>query len=220
VQEINLYDLMRYYAKNWLNLLGAVILGVLIGTVYTTVIQTPLYKSEATMIIIAQDKAGAAKVVNINNYAELFKSRLVLEKVIHEKGYIGDYQQLLARTTATTDAKTDILRVSIADTDPNVSQTLVNAAVATFKDRAQGTYNGSENITTVDSANLPYKAENVRPAMQISLATFATFFMAVIALFFVYDYKNSTPKRTVATKAAKARTTKKPTPKQKKSAKA
>ena len=191
---------MRYYAKNWLNLLGALFIGAIIGVAYTGIIQTPLYKSQSTMIIVASQKSTTDTSTNINNnYAELFKSRLVLETVIKEKGYTGTYEQLLSRTTATTDDNTDILRVSISDPDPKVSQSLLSESVKTFKERAKGIYTSTENIKTVDTASLPSSAYNVKAPMQIGLSMAAVFFAAIIALFFVYDYKNSNPARTKAT---------------------
>ena len=207
MQEINLYDLMRYYAKNWLNLLGALLLGAIIGLTYTKIVQVPLYKSEATMIITG--RTSVADNAN-NNYAELFKSRLVLETVVRDKGYNGTYEQLLSRTTATTDKSSDVLRVTIADPDPKISQLLLKSSVDTFKKQAKGIYTNSENIKTVDTASLPSSPYNVKVTMQIGLAMAATFFTAIIALFFVYDYKNSNPARTKATaKTAKKQSTKK-----------
>ncbi len=57
MQEINLYDLMRYYAKNWLNLLGALFIGAIIGVGYTAIVQTPLYKSNATLIVTGRSSS-------------------------------------------------------------------------------------------------------------------------------------------------------------------
>ena len=197
---------MRYYAKNWLNLLGALFIGAIIGLTYTSIIQTPLYKSEASMIITGRTSAADN---TSNNYAELFKSRLVLETVVRDSGYKGSYEQLLSRTTAATDSKSDVLRVTISDPNPQTSQNLLKASVATFKERAANIYKNSENIKTVDTASLPSHAYNVKTTMQIGLAMAATFFAAVIALFFVYDYKNSDPKHTKATaKITKKKSTK------------
>ena len=208
MQEINLYDLMRYYAKNWLNLLGALFIGAIIGVGYTAIIQTPLYKSNATLIVTGRTSSTDT---TINNYAELFKSRLVLESVVNDKHYDGNYEQLLDHTTATTDKNTDVLRVSIADSNPQKSQELLMASVETFKDRAGNIYNNPNNIKVVDAASLPTKPYNVNALMQIGLTTAAAFFIAIVALFFVYDYTNSNPARTRATKKSKKAANKKST---------
>lgn len=189
MQEINLYDLLRYYARNWLNLLSALLVGAIIGLVYTAFIQTPLYKSEATMLVVGARTSATDTTLN-NNYTELFKSRLVLGDTINQLGYGGDYEQLLARTTATNEKNTDVLKVSVADPDAAKSQRLLSASVDTFKAQASKIY-GSSNIKTVDVATLPSAPYNVSAVKQVGLAMVAAFFTAVIVLFFVYDYANS-----------------------------
>lgn len=215
MQEINLYDLLRYYARNWLLLLSAVFVGAIIGLTYTNFIQTPLYKSDATMLVVGARTSQDATINN--NYTELFKSRRVLETVIEQQGYSGSYEQLLGRTTATNDKNTDIIKVSIADPDSNKSEQLLSASLEIFKKEASSLYNSS-NIKTVDAASTPAQSYNVNLLLQTGLAVAATFFLVIVALFFVYDYRMSNPvqlppaKSKKTTKAAntKAKTTKKP----------
>lgn len=191
MEEINLYDLLRYYARNWLNLLSAVLIGAIIGVVYTAFIQIPLYKSEATILVVGASASTTGTTLN-NNYTELFKSRLVLQDTIVKQGYSGDYETLLARTTAITNKNNDVIRISIADTDPSKSQQLLSTAVDTFKQQAGKIYgNSGDNLRTIDTATLPAAPYNVKAVMQVGLAMAAAFFVAVIVLFFVYDYTTS-----------------------------
>lgn len=189
MQEINLYDLLRYYARNWLNLLSALLVGAIIGLVYTAFIQTPLYKSEATMLVVGARTSATDTTLN-NNYTELFKSRLVLGTTTDQLGYGGDYNQLLARTTATNDKNTDVLKVSVVDSDAKKSQRLLRTAVETFKAQAGKIY-GSNNIKTVDVATLPSAPYNVNLVTQVGLSMVAVFALVTIVLFFMYDYSLS-----------------------------
>lgn len=190
MQEINLYDLLRFYAKNWLNLLSAIFIGAIIGLVYTGFIQTPLYKSEATMLVVGARTTQDATINN--NYTELFKSRRVLETVIGQQGHSGDYQQLLSRTTASNDKNTDIIRVSIADPSSEKSQQLLSASLEVFKKEASSIYDSSaDNVRIIDPASSPTQPHNVNILMQLALAVAATFFFMIIALFFTYDYRMS-----------------------------
>ena len=141
------------------------------------------------MLVVGARTSSADATIN-NNYTELFKSRLVLDGTIKQQGYSGDYEQLLTRTTATNDKNTDVIKVSIADTNPGKSQKLLAASVESFKKEAGKIY-GSNNIKTVDSATLPVAPYNVHAITQIGLAMAATFFLAVIVLFFIYDYATS-----------------------------
>lgn len=208
VQEINLYDLLKYYARNWLIILSALFVGAAIGLIYTNFIQTALYKSDATMLVVGARTSQDATINN--NYTELFKSRRVLETVIDNQGYKGDYDQLLARTTATNDKNTDIIKVSIADPDPKKSEQLLSASLEVFKKEASTLYD-SNNIKTVDPASLPSSSYNVNLLLQVGLSMAATALLVIIALFFVYDYRMSNPAPAQAAKpkkAAKATTTK------------
>ena len=186
MHEINLYDLLKYYAHHWVKLMIAICIGAAIGIVYTSLLQQPLFKSEATMLVVSTRSSQDATINN--NYTEVFKSRRVLDTVIRQQGYDGGYDQLLARTSATNDKNTDILKVSIADPDPNKSKQLLQASLESFKQEV-GTLYDSDNIKTVDAASLPSGPYNVNVVMQIGLTTIAALFLAIIVMFFVYDYR-------------------------------
>jgi capsular polysaccharide biosynthesis protein len=214
VEQINLYDLLKHYAKNWLILLSAVFVGVVIGLVYTFFIQTPLYKSEATLLVVGA-RTSPDGTIN-NNYTELFKSRRVLDPVIESTGYNGGYLRLVSNTTTTNDKDTDVIRISMATTDPQKSEEILRASLDSFKNEANALYN-SNNIQVVDSASLPAEPYNVRTTVQVVLATMASLLLAVIVLFFVYDYnltqakpantakprKKSAPKKAPSKKVSK-----------------
>lgn len=190
-----------------MNLLTALFIGAIIGLVYTFYMQQPLYKSDATILVVGANTSQDSKINN--NYTELFKSRRVLESVIREQGYKGDYAQLLGRTTATNDKNTDVLKVSIADTDPTKSKELLEASLEAFKTQVNVLYE-RDNIKVLDSANLPGAPYNVKVVVQVGLAMAATFFFVVIVMFFAYDYRmsNGTPtdKPTTTKKSATAKT--------------
>lgn len=207
MQEINLYDLVKFYARNWGAILTALFVGAIVGLIYTFYIQTPLYKSEATALVV---NGGTADTKLNNNYTELFQSRRVLDVVIDDHDYDGNYEQLLSRTTATNDKDTDILKVSIADPDPRKSRDMLSTALESFSTEAGKLY-GSENIKIVDSATLPTDPYNVKILQQVGLASTASFFLAVIAMFFVYDYRLSGGGTTKVATTATVPAEKKPT---------
>lgn len=188
MEEINLYDLLRYYVKNWLILLSAVFIGAILGLVFTFFVQKPMYKSEATMLVVSAQTTQDTTLNN--NYTELFKSRRVLDSVIRKIDYSGDYQQILDHTTVTNNKDTDVILVSIATTDARKSQELLATSLDVFKEEANSIY-GLNNIKIVDSASLPNHAYNVRLLMQLGLSIIATVLLAIIVLFFVYDYYSS-----------------------------
>lgn len=188
MQEINLYDLIRYYIKNWRILLSAAFVGAILGLIYTGFIQTPLYKSEATILVVGANSTQNTTVNN--NYTGVFKSRRTLDSVISKQSYKGSYEQLLSRTTATNEKSSDIIKVSISDPEANKGRELLTVALATFKKEADALY-GVDNIKIVDAASTPTKPYNVSVVNQVSLAIAALLLTTIVLLFFIYDYSIS-----------------------------
>jgi capsular polysaccharide biosynthesis protein len=191
VPEINLYDLLAHYAKYWLFLAVSIILGLTAGLAYTNYIQVPQYKSNATLILINTDQTSSVKdATTINNYIELVKSRRVLEPVIKDRKLGQSYEQLAESIGTSNDKDTEVVKLSVSTSDPNVSQNVLNDAIASFKKQLKSLYN-NDNVQVVDSASLPTEPYNVRSTLQIGLATIASLLLAIIIIFFIYDFNLS-----------------------------
>lgn len=189
--EINLYDLLAHYAKYWLFLAVSIVLGFTAGLAYTNYIQVPQYKSNATLILINSDQTSSVKdATTINNYIELVKSRRVLQPVINDRKLGQSYEQLADSIGTSNDKDTEVVKLSVSTSDPNVSQNVLNDAIASFKKQLKSLYD-NDNVQVVDSASLPTEPYNVRSTLQIGLATIAGLLLAVIVVFFIYDFNLS-----------------------------
>ena len=192
MEEIDLYDLLRFYVKKWLTIATFVMLGAIAGVGYTYFVQSPEYTSKAQLLLVGDTRSSATDTVVLNNYVELFNSRRVLGDVAKEEGYEGGYERLAASTTAENVKNTDIINVAITAVEAKQSQALLESAIDTFQDEAKTLYgNNNVKISVVDGASMPANAANVKPAMQIGLAAAVGFVLAIISLFFVYDYRAS-----------------------------
>ncbi len=188
VQDINLYHLLRFYAKKWMWIVGSILIALALGHVYNTYIQTPLYKSSATLILInPNDKRTTQDVTLINNYIELFKSRRVLEPVISEKKVDIDYDTLVDSIDATNEKNTDVIKVSISTPSPDTSKTLVEGSVASFKEQAEKLYK-LDNVRSVDEASYSSTPYNVHKSFILLVTGIGGLIISLLALFFAYDY--------------------------------
>jgi capsular polysaccharide biosynthesis protein len=216
MEEINLYDLMRFYARKWLTIATVVMIGAILGVIYTFFVQQPQYKSTATLLLVGTGRTSNQESVVLNNYVQLFESRRILEPVIAEQKYDATYDKLAANTTAENVKNTDIINVSISTSSPKTSKALLEAAILKFREEAKTLYgDGAIKINVVDAADVPTAPTNVKPLQQIGLAIAAAFALAIVALFFIYDYttahKTQTKAATDVKVNAKAKT--KATPK-------
>jgi len=188
VQDINLYQLLRFYAKKWKWIALLTIIGALAGFVYNSYIQVPLYKSDATLLLVKQDASTATQDTTlINNYIQLLKSRRVLEPVIEKQNNEISYEQLAASVTATNEKNTEVIKLSIATDNSQMSKQLVDGTIESFKGEVKEIYN-TDNVRIVDNASSPSQPFNVNRAMSVILTTLSGFLLSVVALFFIYDF--------------------------------
>lgn len=215
MEEINLYDLLRFYAKKWLTIASFAIAGAIIGVIFTFYIQQPLYKSSATVLLVGANRSSSQDSVVLNNYVKLFTSRRVLNPVIDKHDYSKSFESLVSNTTAENTKSTDFINLSISTTDAKISKVMLESAMQEFSKQAKELYgDNSVRISIVDAADTPTSPNNVKPLQQIGIATIALTALSIIGLFFVYDYKHSQlVKAANAKPAAKKKPTKKPTPK-------
>ena len=215
MEEINLYDLLRFYAKKWLTIASFAIAGAIIGVIFTYYIQQPLYKSSATVLLVGANRSSSQDSVDLNNYVKLFTSRRVLTPVIEKHDYNKSFESLVSNTTAENTKNTDFISLSMSTTDAKTSKVMLESAIQEFGKQAKELYgDNSVRISIVDAANTPTGSTNVKPLQQIGIATVALTALSIIGLFFVYDYKHSQlVKAANAKPAAKKKPTKKPAPK-------
>lgn len=207
MQEINLYDLLRHYTRYWALILALSVVGFISGIVYNNYIQVPLYKSDATLILISNDQTVASTTATttlINNYLELIKSRRVLEPVIRNNKLSLSYSQLSSDISTSSDKDTAVLKLSISSTSPQVSKIATNATIASFRAQVKSLYN-KDNVQVVDSASTPTTPYNVHKGLQLMLFTAAGFLAAIIIVFFIYDYHLNRPQAKKITASLKGK---------------
>ncbi len=184
-----------------MTILIAIMIGAIAGIAYTFYIQQPQYKSTATLLLVNTGRTVAnQESVVINNYVELFTSRRVLGPVVEAQRYEQDYEALASQTAAENVKNTDIINVSIATKDAKKSKILLESAINKFKDESKQLYGDSSvKISVVDAADEPTDSFNKNPLQQIGLAIVGSAFIAIIGLFFVYDYRTQFKSNTQST---------------------
>lgn len=201
MQEINLYQLLQYYAKKWVVIVAFTVTGLVAGLIYSFYLQTPLYKSDATLILIDPEKAiSAAKDPTlINNYIELFKSRKVLEPVIEKLNLDISYEELAGSIAATSEKDTEVIKVSASSENAETSMMVTDEAIASFKQEVGRLYD-KDNIEIVDRANRPTVPYNVHAVLQVVVSMALGLVAALTLLFFAYDFSQSKTEKPVVKK--------------------
>lgn len=194
MQEINLYRLARFYVRNWLIIISLTATGLLGGLVYNTFIQTPLYRSDATLLFInSSQQSSTQDVTLLNNYVQLFRSRRVLQPVIDDQKINISYDKFVGSVSALNNKGTEVISLSVSTDNPNSSRNFLKEAVISFKKESKSLY-VSDNLIIVDDASDSSTAYNVHKSAQLAIASSVGFVLSLIVLFFIYDVKGDKSK--------------------------
>ena len=168
----------------------AILVGVGLGAAYVLSVQQPQYKSSATLLLTGVQQGQ--NTITLTNYTTLFTSRRVLDPVIDRAQYKGSYETLLANTTAKQIKNTDIITVSMNAGEPKMSETLLKQAITEFEKQTEALYGKTKiSIKTVDAVNTPSAPASMGLGQAMALGGGGALLLAIVGLFFAYDYAQS-----------------------------
>lgn len=134
----------------------------------------PTYEAAATLWVVQDGGQGQmdynALLLSRNlarTYAEIARSRTVLQQVIDQLGLDLTVTDLERRLTASAVRDTEIISLKVQDGDPGRAAAIANAVAAAFQERIRS-YMKTESVTVVDPA-VP-SASPVKPRVVMNTA--------------------------------------------------
>jgi len=197
MEEINLIDLLNFFAKKIYIIILFTVLGATIATIYATYYQVPLYRSETTLLLTATAKQDNETITQndilinqklVTTYREIIKSNKVLKRVKSDLKLDYSIAKLSSNVSVSTVKDTEIIEISVSDESAYKATEIANRIAAVFSEEIVGLYN-IQNIGVIDEAeatNVPY---NVKLAKQQVLGGGAGLMgaLVVVFLFFYFD---------------------------------
>lgn len=192
MEEIDLKELCEFI-KNKLGLLIIITVGIcLLGCVYGLFLQKPMYKSYTTIILsgsdsqITQSELSLSKSL-VDTYAEIVKSRRVLEQVIEELNLDTTYEKLSNKISVTSVNNTEIIKIIVTDTDPTEAKNIANVTANYFTKEVVDLYKVN-NVNVLDEANTTSIPYNINVAKQIIIYLFIGFIIGTGVLFIIFYF--------------------------------
>ena len=192
MEEIDLKELFEF-VKNKLGLLIIITVGIcLLGCVYGLFLQKPMYKSYTTIILsgrdsqITQSELSLSKSL-VDTYAEIVKSRRVLEQVIEELNLDTTYEKLSNKISVTSVNNTEIIKIIVTDTDPTEAKNIANVTANYFTKEVVDLYKVN-NVNVLDEANTTNIPYNINVAKQIIIYLFIGFIIGAGVLFIIFYF--------------------------------
>lgn len=161
IVEIDLQELFGLLV-HWLWLI--VLCGVAaaaVGFAVSNFLITPKYESETRVYIINRQNENTLTYSDVQlgsqltkDYAQLIKSRTVLEKVIETCGLTESYEELAARVAVEALSDTRIIAITVTDYEPAMAQYLANEIREVAAEHIKNVMD-IEAVNVADEANLP-----------------------------------------------------------------
>lgn len=195
MEEIDLKELFDFVkGKLWL-LIIITISVCLLGCVYGLFIQKPMYKSYTTVILGGSESTNSAITqndININRnlvetYAQIVKSRRVLEQVIKELKLNMTYEELNNKIAVTALNNTEIIKITVTDADAKKAMNIANVTANYFTDEIVDLYN-LNNVNVLDKAFQSDTPYNINVMKQIVIYFMVGFVLAAGILFVIFYF--------------------------------
>lgn len=154
----------------WIIVLVAILCGG-IGFAVSEFLIAPTYESTTQIYILNRQNENTVTYSDVQlgtqltkDYAELIKSRYVLESVIDELQLATDngpleYEKLLKKVEVTTPQDTRMLSITVTDTDPMLAMEIANSIREAAALHIKSVMD-IEAVNVVDMANLPTDKAN------------------------------------------------------------
>ena len=196
MEEIDLKELFDFIKKK-LGLLIVITVGIcLLGCVYGLFIQKPMYKSYTTIILGGNETTASQTITQsditlnknlVDTYAEIVKSRRVLEQVIAELDLEETYEELSNKISVSAVNNTEIIKITVADRNPIEAKNVANVTANFFSKEVVKLYN-MNNVNVLDEANEANEPYNINIPKQVIIYFFIGIIIALSILFIIFYF--------------------------------
>ena len=187
-------DLREYFAiikkRFWIIAIITVVAMVVSGVISFFML-SPVYEAKSTLIVnteksqetqmITGDQFSVSQKLAVT-YGEIIKSRAVLESVISNLKLDSEYEDLVEKITVSPVKDTQIISISVQDTNPKKARDIANEIPKVFEKEVKRITKAND-IQVIDKAILPQGA--IKPNKMMNVAIAAVLGM-MIGLFIVF----------------------------------
>ena len=171
MEEIDLKELFDF-VKNKIGLLIIITVGIcLLGCIYGLILQKPMYRSYTTVILSGTEQTITQSDVTLNKnlvdtYAEIVKSRRVLDQVINELDLDSSYNSLTNKISVSAVNNTEIIKITVIDENPVDAKNIANITANFFAKEVVDLYN-MNNVNILDEAIEESNPYNINVVKQV-----------------------------------------------------
>ena len=179
--EIDLKEILLDFWNKKIQIILIMAIFILIGIAYTITFVKPVYTSSTTLLLAtsgnASNQANTITTTDITlnsklvaTYSTLAQSKSVLSKVISNLGIDMSEDELKANVSVTQKTNTEIIVLSVTNSDPTLAAKLTNETAKVFMEKVSEIYK-INNVQVVDKAEVSTVPSNVNHAKDVIIFT-------------------------------------------------
>ena len=189
-------DLREYFSiikKKWYIIAILCVICVAASSVYSFFIAKPVYQAETTLIVKTEKAEGSQTVsgdqVSVSQklavtYGEVIKSRTVLENVIKNLNLKETYGELSEKISVSTVSDTQIIKISVKDTNNANAAKIANEIPKVFTKEAIRIADAN-GVEVIDKAKIPIDPVAPNNKMNIAIAGVLGIMVGVFSIFMI-----------------------------------
>lgn len=197
MEELDIREIFSYFWEKILYFIMIVLVVLILGCVYSTFIQKPMYTSKTSIILTGFTLSGNDSTItqtdlNVNSklvstYQEIVKSRRVLNQVIDDLKLNYSVEELAKLINVSSVSNTEIIEISAMSEDPNESYLIANKVATSFGEEVKDLYNLS-NVSILDEAEVSNSPSNMNLVKSIGIYFLVGVVLACVILFIVFYF--------------------------------
>lgn len=200
--ELDFKDIINIMKKKFYIIVGAVILSVLIGFIYSQYFVKPIYEANISYIVGGNADGDTTKLdynqLNIyqnltSTYASIITTIEVAQKTIDSIGIKTTPQQLLKRISVTPQEKTQIIHLRVQGDSVQEVKEITNGISSAFQEKSKNIYPGVD-IQVLDSTSVSLAGKNSSMLTNL-IYSFVLGIVCSVGLIFVRELLNQTVKK-------------------------
>lgn len=191
--EIDLVELFMVLKSKLHIILLSGILAALLAFIGTKLLMTPMYTSVTKMYVLSRQDSSAGVTFSdlqtgsqlTKDYAELVKSRPVLEQVIAVLNLDMEPEDLAENITVETPTDTRILSISVESDNPKEAKEIADTLRETVSSEIKEIMH-AESVDTIEDGNLPKEPSSPSLKKNMVLGGALGVFLALAILIFIF----------------------------------
>lgn len=197
-EKLDFIEVLKIINKRKIIVISILSIFIIVTAIFNFYIIEPTYVADTTIIVsksvtntndtISSEELSVTKNLAIT-YANIIKSRAVLEKVINSMNLENSYEEVYSSINVQSIEDTQIIKISVQNKSPEIARDIANSIPEIFKEEVKRLTN-TNKVEIIDKAIVNERPIKPRKLINIAIASIIGILIS-IAFAFILDYLDS-----------------------------